>query len=258
MPIVTSQRASVEIKCTSKQAFWNLESPKQITDGTDGCVHWKETQILQLAYRNTKKNVGRFWGWRIPRSCTASIIITLGRQHAPESAHGLLYPSNLFMSGAVRGGRLPRSHSTLGGKTIIITDWVIQQRHAEEIDGPGENLVTGPAVEAVVTARRFRCIATERRRAREQGNKSLDDESTTPCLLTLPPSSSLWPDSTTDCATFALALFFPFLVLCAECFSSGITFVLAGKLVFVFKKNIHHSNNWQKTPVPVLSHCGVS
>lgn len=53
LPFVTSQRASVEIKCTSKQGLWNLEPPKQITDGgTDGGIHWKKTQILQLAFRN--------------------------------------------------------------------------------------------------------------------------------------------------------------------------------------------------------------
>lgn len=56
-------------------------------------------------------------------------------------------------------------------------------------------------------------------------NKSLDDESTTPCLLTLPPSSSLWPDSSTDCATFALALFFSF-----SCFMCKNAFVLVSLL----------------------------
>lgn len=133
--------------------------------------------------------------------------MTLGRQHAPESARGLLYHSDLLTSGSVWWGRFPRSHTALGGKTIIITDWVIQQRRAEEIDGPEENLVTGPAVEAVVTARRFRCIATERRRAREQETR-VWTTSQQPLSLSLPLRH--WRDSSTDCATFALVVVFWF------------------------------------------------
>lgn len=167
----------------------------------------RKTQILQLLYRNINNCVGRFWGLRSPRSC-AAIIVTLGRQHAPESAHGLLYHSNLLKSGSVWWGRFPRSHTALGGKTIIITDWVIQQRRAEEIDGPEENLVTGPAVEAVVTARRFRCIATERTESSWARNKSLDYESTTSLSPSLFITDEIHPLTVPRLHLFVLCFFY--------------------------------------------------
>lgn len=97
---------------------------------------------------------------------------------------------NNLMKSVKTGGWFPTSHTTCQGnkKKIQIESFM---QTGGNVNGAEENLVTRPAVEAVVTAQHFSCIATGRRGACYQQTSVWTGE-LTPRLLTLPPRSSLW------------------------------------------------------------------